>query len=70
MRNHLYLIYIMIDYLLMVSQQYVCSFDLTTRASNEEKKEVRGPETPSSSDLILAYLSPNIFLATVTHTRC
>ena len=34
------------------------SFDLTTRASNEEKKEVRGPETPSSSDLILASMTP------------
>ena len=42
----------------MVSQQYVCSFDLTTRAYNEEKKEVRGPETPSSSDLILASMTP------------
>ena len=42
----------------MVSQQYVCSFDLTTRASNEKKKEVRGPETPSSSDLILASMTP------------
>ena len=42
----------------MVSQQYVCSFDLTTRASNEEKKEVKGPETPSSSDLILASMTP------------
>ena len=37
---------------------YICSFDLTTRASNEEKKEVRGPETPSSSDLILASMTP------------